>query len=179
MESGKIFLIVLVTAISTYAALTAWPAIRDLLHPQPAIVTAGTPPPLTVAAVSPVTSSSSVRNPTASIPSPSYVSPAVHLPPQGMSLAGTMPSTVPAWDISRSRYARKTVTMRAKPGGEPLKPPSLNRSPLTILEGTRLLPVQEQGEWVMVQSPSAILGWIRTAELTANRPPVVDHNHWR
>jgi hypothetical protein len=169
MESGRIFLAVLITAVSTYAAVTAWPAVHDLLRPKPAIL----------AQAAPVPAATVQQN--AGLPAlpPQTASAHAHTAPTPLNVSNTMPSALAAYDYSKVKYARRALTMRSKPSGQGLKPPSLNRSPLTILEGTRLLPVREEGEWVMVQSPSAVLGWVLSSELTAMRPPVVDHDVWR
>ena len=72
------------------------------------------------------------------------------------------------------KHARRTVTMRATPGGNGLKAHSLNRADLRILKGTRLMPVKHKGEWVMVQAPSAIIGWVHEKDLVKTRPVTSD-----
>jgi hypothetical protein len=175
MESGKIFLVALISVISTYAAITAWPAVKELFNPMNGSAAAASTP---ATAVTPPTRPAAAP-PAQTIPAVQSMSQPVggRVRVQQASvqpLSSPRLSTIP-WNINDLKYAKRSIVMRARPGGEPLKAVSLNKAGLTILRGTRLMPVKNQGEWVMVQSPSALLGWVRAKELTSERPVVGDH----
>jgi len=181
METGKIFLIVLVSVICTYAALTAWPAIRELATPKP--TTNVTQPPAALPGVM-------AGNRQVSAPSNLNQSPTTGTAPAtgrlrgtpvvaaGLSGASSTPYVAP-WDNTHLKYASHTLVMHARPGGLPIQPPNLNRAPLTVMRGTRLMTLRSQGEWVMVQDLSADLGWVMAVELVDERPMEVDHASWR
>jgi hypothetical protein len=190
MHGARTVLTVAISVVATYAVMSAWPALKALNAPAtksqpavtaPATVTAPPAPPQLPAAV-------------VGSPAP---------PPSGTALAATPPAnpvaqrrtarrntrnnppidfsqmsadfSYGAYDNSKVKYARRTVILLGRPGGVPLIPSSLNKAPLTVLRGTRLLPMREEGKWVMVQSPSGLMGWTKTTELTATRPIAPDH----
>jgi hypothetical protein len=69
-------------------------------------------------------------------------------------------------------YASKPALLRKAPAGDPYSASSICFAPLTILPGTRLWPMEVRGEWIMVRSPSSMIGWLARSEVerrTANR----------
>ena len=79
------------------------------------------------------------------------------------------------WRYADMKYARHTVLMTTIPGGPGVRAENLTKAGLTIHRGTRLMPVKRHGDWVLVQSPSAELGWVPEHELTSQRPQDEDH----
>ena len=63
-------------------------------------------------------------------------------------------------------YAKRDVELLVEPEGVAHTPTSLNHAPLTILAGTRLWPVQIEGDWVLVSSPSYTLGWVKSEDIS-------------
>src|SRR5688572_30734153 len=139
MESGKTVLVALISAASTYAAMTAWPAIKELAQPELSGA-AGAALPFQTSVLPTATTISNA--PSMNSASQRTVFPASASAPSrqhGVASADQdqSPSRLPAvnWDYSRLKFARITVVLRTKPGGEALKPVSLNRAPLTVLRG--------------------------------------------
>jgi hypothetical protein len=170
METGKMFLVALISVVSTYAAVTAWPALKELASPLNGSAVAATiPAPTTIQPVAAVTTYS----PT--VPAIPAAQTSAQLQPSKQSLQTTRPlntprrSTIP-WNYADVKYARRTVTLRKTPAGQGLKAQSLNLADLRILKGTRLMPVKQQGDWVMVQAPSAVIGWVPAKDLARTRP---------
>lgn len=161
----------------TYAALSAWPAVQALMNPEPL-----EPQPLLLAGAAPAPATLPRAIPQRPLPGSAVAA----QPPQSgrpqprliadLSRGGGM--SVANWDSEKVRYAVESVVLHTKPGGTPLQPTSLNRAPLTVLSGTRLLPVKEHGNWVLVSSPSSMLGWVRKSEL-ANKPPRAREKRWK
>lgn len=175
MESGKLFLVALVAVVSTYAAVTAWPAVKELFNPMNGSAVASSTAPATVTPPTTPAPSVPVRNVAAA--QGTLRSGGIHPQVQQASVqpfSSPRLSTIP-WSMADMKYAKRSVVMRTRPGGEALKAVSLTRAGLTILRGTRLMPVKHDGDWVMVQAPSAVLGWVRARELTDKRPIVGDH----
>lgn len=65
-------------------------------------------------------------------------------------------------------YTREPVILRVEPAGKPHIATCLTRAPLTILRGTRLWPLETRGEWVLVRSPSRLLGWVNQRDLVTH-----------
>jgi hypothetical protein len=179
MESGKMLLVALISAVSTYAAVTAWPAIKELTAPEVSgsAVAAGSslPLPLPGATASPAAAPAGLPRATAA---GGYSAPVTQMPARKAAGGDSgidvrMPAV--SWDYTHTKYARVTVVLQAKPGGAGVRPVSLNKAPLTVLRGTRLKPIKDQGSWVMVQAPSAQAGWVMARDLTETRPVTVDH----
>jgi hypothetical protein len=168
MENQKLFLVAIISAAATWAAMTAWPAIQELLYP-PTSSTASVPDtladngtPLLAAGIVPSTDHASLPKAVVPMPMPEPVVP--------QSLSTSTRALLQTWGRDDMKYARFSVVLRATPDGVGKRPVSLNRAPLTVVKGTRLYMVKEQDDWVLVQSPSAETGWVHKQELTEKRP---------
>ncbi|MBN2082589.1 hypothetical protein JW859_10350 [bacterium] len=67
-------------------------------------------------------------------------------------------------------YTQHSAILRITPGGNSYRAASVSSAPLTILVGTRLYAQRTEGEWVMVKSPSGLLGWLHESEVGTNIP---------
>lgn len=155
MSSGfRYILIVLVAAAAVFAGLSLWPSAQGARQSGPAQAAApglaSAPPPLPPSA-----------------------------PPIGATI-NTPHRSQPSWTFLSERdepreerdwlYAQVSVVLRIKPGGPGHPATSLTRAPLTILKGTRLWPLRKDGEWVMVRSPSGLLGYVHNSEIDTHYP---------
>jgi hypothetical protein len=155
MSSGfRYILVVLVAATALFAGLSLWPSVRDALNGSPSqAAPASQPapsPPSSPAAPTRATVGSSHR---------------VRVPLTLLSERDERPADDRQW-----LYAQIPVTLRIKPGGRGHPAPSLTHAPLVILQGTRLWPVQQEGEWVMVRSPGGLLGYVLDSEVGTRIP---------
>lgn len=120
-------------------------------------------------------------NPAAGASSPALPLPATSAPTPAVTAPAAVPSS-PSYTFQRERteasreltwlFTKSSVVLRKSPNGEPYRPPTVCFAPLTILPGTRLWPIRTEGDWVMVRSPSQLLGWIPQSEVS-NRAPIV------
>lgn len=67
-------------------------------------------------------------------------------------------------------YTQRSAILRVEPGGTGHRAPTVSTAPVTILIGTRLWPLRTEAEWVMVRSPSGLLGWVHTSEVDTSIP---------
>ena len=70
----------------------------------------------------------------------------------------------------RFLFTQRAVYLRKEPAGRPYEPVCINRAPLVILAGSRVRPLQTQGEWVMVRTPGQTLGWVEQSSLSDVMP---------
>ena len=73
-------------------------------------------------------------------------------------------------------YTKKSAILRIEPDGIGHRAKSASHAPLTIARGTRLWPIQTEGEWVLLRSPGGTLGWMHSSEVDA-RCPYIRHKY--
>jgi hypothetical protein len=170
----KVVFLVFGTIILAYVLTSSLPVLRELISPRPA-----TPVPVTLAAAQQRAAALPHAGP-APLPAPQVrptIAPPAQLP--GISISQMGFGIIPAGYGSGSpneTYAQHSVVLLREPDGTPLIPTSLNRAPLVVRRGTRVLIVQRDGEWAMVQTPGRMLGWVAARELGPVQPYSVDHN---
>ena len=65
------------------------------------------------------------------------------------------------------RTARQSFILRKTPGGEGHHALTASLAPLTIVKGSHVLAIREEGGWMLVRSPGRTLGWVESRELEA------------
>ena len=156
MTGGFRYLFTFLVIIAVvFAGFSLWPVLIDTLtggSTQSALATSATVPPSTAVA---------------------------SLPPIGATLA--TPSRAPSYTFQEERetppterkswlYAQRAVILRIEPGGIGHRPPTVSHAQLTILKGTRMWPVRTEADWIMVRSPSGLLGYVHTGEVDTSIP---------
>jgi len=150
-------LIALVTVTALFAGISLWPALKAGWSGSPAQTTPATAQPAPTSAPA---------------------------PGGGGSAAGRVSRhaqrSLPTWTAAANQeesaarrtwlYAQASVILRTTPGGVGFRAPSISQAPLTIVKGTRLWPVRTEGDWVMVRSPSGLLGYVHTSEIDSHLP---------
>ncbi|MGD8863825.1 MAG: hypothetical protein PVI30_27675 [Myxococcales bacterium] len=157
MSSGfRYLLIALVTITALFAGISLWPALKAGWRGSPAQTT----------------------------PAPAQPAPSAAPAPSGGSAANRVSRhaqrSLPTWTAAAKQeepaarrnwlYAQVSVVLRTTPDGIGFRAPSLCQAPLTIVKGTRLWPVRTEGDWVMVRSPSGLLGYVHTSEIDSHLP---------
>jgi len=153
MSGGFRIVLILVAVIALlFAGFSLWPLYRQM-QSQPASQPA-TPAPAPA-------SSTSTAAPAATAPlSPAPTPPITYATRQPKE---EKPETT--W-----LYTQHSAILRVTPGGHSYRAASVSSAPLTILVGTRLYAQKTEGEWVMVKSPSGLLGWLHESEVGTNIP---------
>ncbi|MCH7471777.1 hypothetical protein IIA79_02365 [bacterium] len=152
-----------VVVVIAYAVMSTWPALRELVAPLQRLAS---PRQMLPVSPSPTQTRPPATRPAVSPGGAFAASAAPVITPASLSRPSSLPeSSAVSW-----QFAQRATVMHFEPGRNPIIPPCLNRAPLTILAGTRLWPVKTEGEWVMVRSPSRMLGWVLNGDIGPRRP---------
>jgi len=162
MKNDFQFMVFLMAVIALlFVGLSLMP---DLRH---SAASAQAQAPITLAATTPP----AVAAPAPPSPPPSAAAPASRAPKYVFRRGRTEASRDLNW-----LFTRHAVILLKEPDGDPYTPVTICDAPLLILPGTRLWPIKTEGEWVMVKSPSQLLGWVPQSEVS-NRAPIVNRTY--
>ncbi len=85
--------------------------------------------------------------------------------PQWFKLGGAQPDDGQALNAIGWRQARFSLILHKEPAGEPFRAATKSKAPLTIVKGSRLWAIRQEGEWILVRSPGRTIGWVNAGDL--------------
>ncbi|MDQ3024133.1 MAG: hypothetical protein M3R04_07105, partial [bacterium] len=117
----------MISAAATYAAMMAWPALEELMYPQPAgssvpAASTPTPTPTPTSFSPPVLAAGVIPSPATALPVAAAPTPAP-TPTTQASFASSQLAPLQTYRADM-KYARFSVALRNKPGGVALRPVS-------------------------------------------------------
>lgn len=80
-------------------------------------------------------------------------------------LGGSQPDDGQGSSAIGWRQARVSVLLLKTPSGDPFRAATKSMAPLTIIKGSRLWAIRQEGDWMLVRSPGRTLGWVSARDL--------------